>query len=362
VHLNFPLREPLAPAPESLEAADWEGRADGRPWTEVREPPSAPTPEEVEDLAEGLARRPRGVIVCGPTAEDVAVPAARLAARLNWPLLAEPTSGVRCGGHDRSHVVAHYDVLLRVERFREPHRPELVLRVGDAPTSKPLRQWMAEAEQVVLDPHAAWHEPTRRAALMLKAAAAPTLDALEAALHRRGAADADPGWLTSWREADSRVPVALAASPDPFEPKAIAELEAELPDGALVWVSSSMPIRDLEACFPQSGKQLRFLANRGANGIDGVVSSALGAALATGRPTWLVTGELALLHDAGGLLAARRAGVAPRIVCLNNVGRRDLRLPSCSGPRRARAVRAAHRHPGRRRACRARAGGGRDQD
>jgi 2-succinyl-5-enolpyruvyl-6-hydroxy-3-cyclohexene-1-carboxylate synthase len=100
----------------------------------------------------------------------------------------------------------------------------------------------------------------------------------------------------------------------------LAGLEPDLPGEALVWVSSSMPIRDVEAYFPQSPKRLRFLANRGANGIDGVVSSALGAALASGRPTWLLTGELALLHDVGGLLAARRAGVEVRIVCLNNGG------------------------------------------
>jgi 2-succinyl-5-enolpyruvyl-6-hydroxy-3-cyclohexene-1-carboxylate synthase len=81
-----------------------------------------------------------------------------------------------------------------------------------------------------------------------------------------------------------------------------------------------MPIRDVEAYFPQSPKRLRFLANRGANGIDGVVSSALGAALGSGLPTWLLTGELALLHDVGGMLAARRAGVDLRIVCLNNGG------------------------------------------
>ncbi|MGH2798581.1 MAG: thiamine pyrophosphate-dependent enzyme, partial [Thermoleophilaceae bacterium] len=113
---------------------------------------------------------------------------------------------------------------------------------------------------------------------------------------------------------------ALAAAPDGFEPKVLAALEPELPDGAIVWLSSSMPVRDVEACFPQSPKRLRFLANRGANGIDGVVSSAAGAALATGRPVWLLTGELALLHDVGGLLAARRAGADLRIVCLNNGG------------------------------------------
>ena len=319
VHLNFGLREPLAPRPEELPAADWAGREDGRPWTEVREHASAPHADDVHALAARLAAAPRGAIVCGPTAERVAEPAARLAAQSGWPLLAEPTSGVRCGDHDRSHVVAHYDVLLRIEDFATRHAPELVLRVGDTPTSKPLRQWLVGAPQVVIDPHGTWHEPTRRAELMLRSAAAPTLDALAGALEMR-AAEPQPGWLSSWRRADALVPPALAESADPFEPKVLAGLEPELPDDALVWISSSMPIRDVEACFPQSPKNIRFLANRGANGIDGVVSSALGAALAGGRPTWLLTGELALLHDTGGLLAARRAGVDLQIVCLNNGG------------------------------------------
>jgi 2-succinyl-5-enolpyruvyl-6-hydroxy-3-cyclohexene-1-carboxylate synthase len=319
VHLNFGLREPLAPEPEPLDPADWAGRPDGRPWTGLREHASAPHADDVHALAARIASSPRGAIVAGPTSEAIAAPAARLAAECGWPLLAEPTSGARCGDHDRSHVVAHYDVLLRVERFAQEHRSELVLRVGDTPTSKPLRAWLAASPQVVLDPHGAWNEPTRRAELLLHAAPAPTLDALAAAIELRSG-QRDPDWLASWRAADAKVPSALAASPDPFEPKELARLEPSLPEGAIVWVSSSMPIRDVEACFPQSPKRLRFLANRGANGIDGVVSSAAGAALATGAPTWLLTGELALLHDVGGLLAARRAGVELNIVCLNNGG------------------------------------------
>jgi 2-succinyl-5-enolpyruvyl-6-hydroxy-3-cyclohexene-1-carboxylate synthase len=319
VHLNFPLREPLAPVSEPVDVAEWEGRPDGRPWTELREHASAPHADDVHALASRIASTPHGVIVCGPTAEAVAEPAARLAAQCGWPLLAEPTSGVRCGDHDRSHVVAHYDVLLRVERFAARHAPGLVLRVGDMPTSKPLREWVASAPQVVLDPHATWHEPSRRAELILASAAAPTLDALAAAVEMRSA-ELDPRWLDSWRAADAEVPPALAASPDPFEPKVLAALEPELPDGAIVWLSSSMPVRDVEAFFPQSPKRLRFLANRGANGIDGVVSSAAGAALAGDAPVWLLIGELALLHDVGGLLAARRAGAELEIVCLNNGG------------------------------------------
>jgi len=319
VHLNFPLREPLAPRPESLDAADWTGRPDGRPWTQVRERPPGPHADDVHPLAARIASTPRGAIVCGPTGEEIAAPAARLAAQAGWPLLAEPTSGARCGEHDRSHVIAHYDVLLRAGDFAARHRPDLVLRVGDTPTSRALRAWMAGAPQVLIEPHGTWHEPTRRAELILLAAAAPTLDALAGAVELR-AAERDPAWAASWLAADAVVPRALAAAPDAFEPKVLAALEPELPDGAIVWLSSSMPVRDVEACFPRSPKRLRFLANRGANGIDGVVSSAAGAALATGQPTWVLTGELALLHDVGGALAARRAGADLRIVCLDNGG------------------------------------------
>ncbi len=305
VHLNFPLREPLAPSPEALDPADWGGRENGRPWTELRDPGAVAAPLQ---LPPG-----RGVVVCGPTSESVAEPVGRFAARLDWPVLAEPTSGLRCGRHDRSHVIAHYDPLLRVPGFAERERAEVVVRVGDMPTSKPLRAWVAGARQVVIDPHAAWHEPTRRAELIV---GAPAETALEALHGERAASD----WLERWRAADAAVPAALADAPDRFEPKVLAGLEPELPDGAIVWVSSSMPIRDVEAHFPQSEKDVRFLANRGANGIDGVVSSALGAALATERPTWLLTGELALVHDIGGVLAARRAGIHLNVICLDNGG------------------------------------------
>ena len=319
VHLNLPLREPLAPTPEELDPADWEGREGGRPWSELREHSQAPHGGDVQALAARMAASPRGAIVCGPLSDRVAVPMARLAAAAGWPLLAEPASGLRCGDHDRSHVVAHYDLLLRAEEFASRHVPDLVLRVGDMPTSKPLRAWVARSAQVVLDPHAAWNEPTRSAELILHAAPGPACDALAAALELH-VPERDRGWVGGWREADASVPPALAAAPDPFEPKALAALEDALPDDSVLWMSSSMPVREIEAHFPASPKRIRFLANRGANGIDGVVSSAAGAARASGAPTFLVIGELALLHDLGGLLAAARAGIDLTVVCVNNGG------------------------------------------
>jgi 2-succinyl-5-enolpyruvyl-6-hydroxy-3-cyclohexene-1-carboxylate synthase len=319
VHLNFPLREPLAPVAEELDAAEWDGRPDGRPWVELRESPGEPGEALVGELAAEWERSPRGALVCGPTSARIAEPAARLAAASGWPILAEPTSGARCGRHDRSRVVAHYDALLRSERFAAGHRPDLVVRIGDTPTSKPLRAWLESGRQIVIDPHSAWHEPTRAAETVVAADPAATCERLAQAVAQRRLED-DGDWLESWRAADRLVPQILARAPDPFEPKAYAALAEALPGRAAVWVGSSMPIRDVETFFPQSAGELRFMANRGANGIDGVVSSALGAAVASGERCYLLTGELALLHDLGGLLAARRHGVELTILCVNNGG------------------------------------------
>lgn len=316
VHLNLPLREPLAPVREELAADDWQGRADGRPWVESEPATTQLVPDSLATLADRLAAVERGAIVCGSTGRDVTGPVTALAAATGWPILAEPTSGLRCGSHAGDNVVAHYDALLRSQEFADAHLPELVLRIGDTPTSKPLRAWLARTEQVVLDPHAAWHEPTRQAETLLQADPGETCAALAERINR----PIEQGWTASWRAADDLVPPALAAAADPFEPRAYCAIEPILPDGATVWVSSSMAIRDVETFFPRSRRAIRFLSNRGANGIDGVVSSAAGAALATGSPTWLLIGELALLHDVGGLLAASRAGADLRIVCVDNGG------------------------------------------
>jgi 2-succinyl-5-enolpyruvyl-6-hydroxy-3-cyclohexene-1-carboxylate synthase len=316
VHLNFPLREPLAPVAEALDGADWEGRPDGGPWVQLHAPSPAPSPALVDGMAARVRGVTRGAIVAGSAGEGVAQSVASLAAATGWPVLADPLSGLRCGPHDRSHVISHYDVLLRSESWAAAHVPELVLRIGDTPTSKPLRAWLAQASQLVVDPHAVWHEPTRMAETIVQTAAGPLCAAVADAV----SADPDQQWLGDWRDADDLVPRALADTPDDFEPRAwLAAVEAA-PLGAIVWVASSMPIRDVETFVPSMEKALTFLSNRGANGIDGTVSSAAGAALATGRPVILLIGELALLHDIGGVLAARRAGAELTIVCANNGG------------------------------------------
>jgi 2-succinyl-5-enolpyruvyl-6-hydroxy-3-cyclohexene-1-carboxylate synthase len=305
VHLNFPLREPLAPRPEELDAADWEGRPDGEPWTRA---------------SEGLqlggldldAAPERGLIVCGSDAVTYGPHAAALGRALGWPVLAEPTSNARFG-----EVISHYDLLVRSDACAA-ERPDLVIRVGEMPTSKPLRAWLQGCRQIVIDPYLDWHDPTRMAETVL--AIAP--DALGPPDPRSdrptdGGHGGEPpsAWLERWLRADAVVAEELAATEEPFEPLAYNVL-AEIAE--TIWVSSSLPIRDFESYFPPAN--VRVLANRGANGIDGVVSSAAGASIATGGPVHLVVGELALLHDIGGLVTARRAGAQLAILCVNNGG------------------------------------------
>jgi 2-succinyl-5-enolpyruvyl-6-hydroxy-3-cyclohexene-1-carboxylate synthase len=205
---------------------------------------------------------------------------------------------------------------------REPgaHVPDLVLRVGDTPTSKPLRAWLARApRQVVLDPHGAWHEPTRAAQTLVVASPALACAALAGELAER-TGSVDPDWVASWRRADALAAASLEELPEPSEAHAYTALAPLAADGDLVWVGSSMPVRDVETWWPSGPAAVRLLSNRGANGIDGVVSSALGAALATGARTFLLTGELALLHDLGGLVALARNPAPLAIVCVDNGG------------------------------------------
>jgi 2-succinyl-5-enolpyruvyl-6-hydroxy-3-cyclohexene-1-carboxylate synthase len=322
VHLNFPLREPLAPEPEELDPGPWQGRPGGPPWVDVNVgDPGITLLELFAFLADDLLFTTRGVVVGGANLRRLAAAAvARLAGVLGWPLLAEPTSGLRCGPDgDAVEAIAHYEVLLRGERFAGEMTPELVLRVGDTPTSQALRAWLGRTRQVVVDPHGDWHEPTRTAERLVRADPAAFCDGLAHALEGREPS-ADPAWLSRWREADALVPPRLAAAPDPFEPKIWNAVAEAAPEGSTLFVASSMAIRDVEALLPRTAKQLTVLANRGANGIDGTVSSAVGAALGLGQRTYVLIGDLALLHDVGGLLAARRLGAELTVVCANNGG------------------------------------------
>jgi 2-succinyl-5-enolpyruvyl-6-hydroxy-3-cyclohexene-1-carboxylate synthase len=325
VHLNLAWREPLAPVSVegAVTASDplaLEGR-DVRPLIAVTPYDAEPSQFLLDEVAAHIAEAEIGVIVAGRQLDpELREPLAHLARVAGYPILAEPTSQLRCGPHDRSHVVTAYDLLLRDERFRGTASPDLVLRFGEMPTSKPLRAWLTEsgADQIVVDPLAGWNEPTRRAAALLRAD--PTELAAGWAA-RLGEERPPPAmWLEAEGGARQAIEEELRDANSLTEPALQLALGAAYEDGELVYTASSMPIRDQESFLPSSEADSLFLSNRGANGIDGLISSGLGAACASGRPTTIVTGDLGLLHDLGGLAALREVSTPVRIVVIDNDG------------------------------------------
>ncbi|MFL5907009.1 MAG: 2-succinyl-5-enolpyruvyl-6-hydroxy-3-cyclohexene-1-carboxylic-acid synthase, partial [Solirubrobacterales bacterium] len=332
VHLNVPWRDPLAPIPVEgdVPASDplaLEGRRDG-PLNAVAVASARADEGLLDRLAARIEDTPRGLIVAGRQLDAaLAEPIATLAATAGYPILAEPTSQLRRGPHDRSLVVSTYDVIAR-ERHAALE-PELVLRVGDMPTSKPLRQWLEAIdglEQIVVDPTGAWREPSRRAASVVRADPVATARSLSERLTRlRPGASTVAGapFATAWLEAERAVSASvderLASLDELSEPGIWLALSRALRDGDSVLAASSMPVRDLEAFLRPGPEGVRFAANRGANGIDGLVSTAAGLAARSGARTWAVLGDLALFHDIGGLSIASRVPEL-RLIVLDNSG------------------------------------------
>jgi 2-succinyl-5-enolpyruvyl-6-hydroxy-3-cyclohexene-1-carboxylate synthase len=320
VHLNFALREPLVSEQPPGPAAGG-GRTDGRPLISR----FAGRHLRVEDegsLAQALRGRRRGVLVAGrhERATPLGQAAARFCASAGWPLLADPMSGARRG----EAAIAHYDALLRSNAFRERMRPDIVLRVGDLPVSKPLRSWLAampDVPQATIDAEGTWLDPDTSLCRVFSLEPAAALSAASAP---RG----DPDWLAAWRAADERAAEAIGgvlAGGPLSEPAVAAELGGLLPEQTTLFVASSMPVRDIESFWPARADPPRVLCNRGANGIDGTVSSAFGAAAAAadgegGGPVVLLIGDVALAHDVGGLIAASRLGLKLTTVLIDNGG------------------------------------------
>jgi 2-succinyl-5-enolpyruvyl-6-hydroxy-3-cyclohexene-1-carboxylate synthase len=328
VHLNMPLREPLV-SDEPLRA-DATGRPHRLPYVSRRLSPAlgGGGDAEIDRLEEIVGKARRGVLIAGreergPWGSSFAQAAADFCAAAGWPLLADPMSGARRG----AAAIAHYDALLRDEVFLQRHQPDLVIRAGDLPVSKPLRSWLAgmpEIPQIALDPEGAWQDPAGVLGESIAAAPASALEQLRSAVLEGSRAQE---WLMRWRGEDERAGEAIRATlaAELSEPAIASELGVLLPKQATLFVASSMPVREIETFWPVRDDPPRVLCNRGANGIDGTVSCAFGAAAAAagrpdGGPVVLLIGDVALAHDIGGLIAASRLDLALTIVLIDNGG------------------------------------------
>jgi 2-succinyl-5-enolpyruvyl-6-hydroxy-3-cyclohexene-1-carboxylate synthase len=332
VQVNVPFREPLLPdGPLAGDAGDAagglaSGAAPADAFAAVIRGRRTLGDVALDALAERLAGAHRGLIIAGPDT-DPALPAAlaALAQVTGFPILADPLSGLRAGPHDRSLVVARGDQLCRPSTWLDGHLPDLVLRTGAMPTSKPMLELLARVrpELVIVDGDAGWREAALVPATYVHADAAATARSLAAHRAVRTAPPLD-AWTAAWMEADREADVAMeawmAGLQEPFEGAPWPILADALPDGGVLWASSSMPVRDMDAWLPATERAITVCANRGANGIDGVVSSALGSAAVADGPVALVIGDIAFLHDLNALVAARLHGLSATIVLVNNDG------------------------------------------
>ncbi|WP_254821592.1 2-succinyl-5-enolpyruvyl-6-hydroxy-3-cyclohexene-1-carboxylic-acid synthase [Haloglomus halophilum] len=346
VHLNVPFQKPLEPTPVAGDVpGDWgddthalaaSGRADERPY--VATTPGRPDLSAADRarVVEAVEDAERGLVVAGPA--DAPTPdrdaLLGLARATGFPVLADPLSGLRFGEHvdtDGVLVCGGYDSFLDAPAFdpaadASTHpAPDLVLRFGASPTSKTLRHYLRDATRVagtrqfVVDPAGGWREAEFVASDLV--VADPTR--LAATVSGRVEAGTDPAWRERFVAAERAHWATVAEAPDPDEPphegQVLATVADRIPDPATLFVSNSMPVRDLDRFGEPRMADLRVLGNRGASGIDGIASSALGAG-ADDDPLVLVTGDLAFYHDANGLLALPRNDLDATIVVINNDG------------------------------------------
>ncbi|VBB06116.1 menaquinone biosynthesis protein mend [Lucifera butyrica] len=327
VHLNFPLREPLLPDLSIDGMFRESGRGGQDCYTRILTGPRYLEPEAGKSLAKQLQGMEKGLIICGPH-DDPALASAvvSLAERLQYPVLADPLSQVRSGAHDKRWIVETYDSFLRDPDVVDRLTPEVVIRFGAMPVSKALLFYLKGlplCRQIVVDEELGWRDPTLMATDMIYAGVVPFCRELNHWLDSLAAGSPqESSWAQKWLAVNELTRKELynqGKSEALFEGRVFIELGETLPAAATLFVGNSMPVRDLDTFFFCNDRNIRILANRGANGIDGVVSTALGVA-ASDNPLVLVIGDLSFYHDLNGLLAAKLHGLNATVIVINNDG------------------------------------------
>lgn len=324
VHINWPFREPLLP-PTDVRQQEYGGAR------QVLVGRLTLAEADLAGLAAVLQASTRGLIVCGPQDEvGVAESLLALAEALRYPLLADPLSQLRTVRNASEWVIADYDVSLRAimaysptHPVRQALMPDIVLRVGQTPTSKTLGQYLASltsARQVVIDGSDLWQDPFFTATDVWQT----DPQVVATGLLRMGVPAGDEAFAARWHSLARVTRVALARSvgelADVFEGRVWLELAQAVPQGSVVFAGNSMPVRDLDSFFPVLDRPLRVFANRGASGIDGVVSSALGVSAANQAPVFLVIGDVSFFHDQNALLITKMHGVPLNVILIHNDG------------------------------------------
>lgn len=312
VHLNCSFREPLLGQVQTLP----EGRPHNEPWVTASTAQTiVASQQQIDQCVAALYHQKNsrpGVLIAGQGTSDPAAVVA-LSEKLGWPLLANHHSGCRS-----DQAILHFDALLRNEKFATTYKPDVILRFGEPLTSKALAQWASQADTQIVATNGRWSDPTHSASLFIPENGAAT--GIFSALALRSLKKSV--WASKWHAADNQLRSKLAAiieaTPQLRETDVIRHCVATSKPGSALVVSSSMPIRELE-WFGPARQDITVYANRGANGIDGIIATAIGTAL-SGKQTTLLIGDIAFLHDCSSLVGLAKRNLPLTIVVLDNSG------------------------------------------
>ncbi|MFL6561128.1 MAG: 2-succinyl-5-enolpyruvyl-6-hydroxy-3-cyclohexene-1-carboxylic-acid synthase, partial [Bacillus sp. (in: firmicutes)] len=319
VHLNFPFREPLIPKLES-DLFQLQERPQG--YVKVHNGDLTIPDEQFQEIAKKLTGTKKGVIVCGNISDNKFAEAViRLGEKLKFPIIADPLSQLRSGKHSFVNIIETYDTFLRNADAKAYLKPDIILRFGAMPISKALTIFLKEninADQFVVDGGGGWRDPSSVSTNMIFCN--ETLFCEKLLTYTQEIST--PGYLEEWKKVNELTKENMAPIRDLIElseGKLFYQLAVMLPEDATLFVGNSMPIRDLDSFFLNNDKGIKVMANRGANGIDGTVSTALGAALYS-KSVYLVLGDLTFFHDLNGLIAAKLYNIDINIILVNNNG------------------------------------------
>jgi 2-succinyl-5-enolpyruvyl-6-hydroxy-3-cyclohexene-1-carboxylate synthase len=319
VHLNFPFREPLIP---KLDEEIFELKERPKGYVQVRNGELTISEDEFREISQKLNGYKKGIIVCGNIADNkFAQAVTELSTALKFPVLADPLSQLRSGLHPLENIVEAYDTFLRNEDAKEYLKPDVILRFGAMPVSKALTIFLKEnhqAEQFVIDGAGGWRDPATLSTEMIFCNEIIFCEQLSGLTEPKESTE----FLEKWREMNELTKANMALIKDSqmlSEGRLFYQIAEMLPEEATLFVGNSMPIRDLDSFFLNNHKSIKVMANRGANGIDGTVSTALGSALYS-QPLYLVLGDLTFFHDLNGMIAAKLYGIDIRIIVVNNNG------------------------------------------
>ncbi|MGC8596191.1 MAG: 2-succinyl-5-enolpyruvyl-6-hydroxy-3-cyclohexene-1-carboxylic-acid synthase [Candidatus Kryptoniota bacterium] len=332
VHINFPFRKPFEPDAITDEVDN--GLFEKIIETEkVIVPAKKPFPQnklngDIEKIARLISTVEKGLIVVGPNDVDKTFTReiVLLSRQIGYPILADGASQLRFGPHNKSLIISNHDAIFRSKEFIDAHQPELILQFGRTITSKGLETFFdhSDATRFLINKYGDWFDPSRGAIKAIASEPAIFCSQILQNLKMQKMRPRSGKWIEDFMNAEKIAneirKKTIEASSFPDEPRVIAEVLASLPSRSRIMLSNSMPIRDFDYFAANNDVEITVFDNRGASGIDGIISTALGIASDRRYPTVLITGDLAFYHDSNGLLAAKKYRIPLIIVLINNNG------------------------------------------